>query len=39
VLRKFTVTRTDNSVSISGSVSGETFRTWVAKSQSHGSTR
>lgn len=40
VLRKFTVTRTDNSVAISGSVSGDTFRTWVAKSQSHaGNTR
>ena len=40
VLRKFSVSRTDNSVSISGSISGETFRTWVAKSQqSHGSTR
>jgi hypothetical protein len=39
VLRKFTVTRTDNSVSISGSVSGETFRTWVAKSQPHAGTR
>jgi hypothetical protein len=35
VLRKFTVSRTDNSVSISGSISGETFRTWVAKSQAH----
>ena len=35
VLRKFTVTRTDNSVSISGSVPAETFRTWAAKSQSH----
>jgi hypothetical protein len=40
VLRKFSVSRTDTSVSISGSISGETFRTWVAKSQqSHGSTR
>ena len=39
VLRKFTVSRTDNSVSISGSVSAETFRTWVAKSQSHASMR
>jgi hypothetical protein len=39
LLRKFTVTRTDNSVSISGSVPAETFRTWVAKSQSHASTR
>ncbi|MEA2235942.1 MAG: hypothetical protein QOC81_666 [Thermoanaerobaculia bacterium] len=40
VLRKFSVSRTDNSVSISGSVSAETFRTWVAKAQqSHDSTR
>ncbi len=39
VLRKFSVSRTDNSVSISGSISGETFRTWVAKSQSHASMR
>jgi hypothetical protein len=40
VLRKFSVNRTDNSVSISGSVSAETFRTWVAKAQqSHDSTR
>jgi hypothetical protein len=39
VLRKFTVTRTDNSVSISGSVPSETFRSWVAKSQSHASMR
>ncbi|HEX9457770.1 MAG TPA: hypothetical protein VGA84_01425 [Thermoanaerobaculia bacterium] len=39
LLRKFTVTRTDNSVSISGSVPAETFKTWVAKSQSHPSTR
>ncbi|HXA20145.1 MAG TPA: hypothetical protein VN380_24420 [Thermoanaerobaculia bacterium] len=39
LLRKFTVTRTDNSVSISGSVPAETFKTWVAKSQSHASTR
>jgi hypothetical protein len=40
VLRKFSVSRTDNSVSISGSVSGETFRSWVAKAQqSHDSTR
>src|SRR5216684_4547852 len=38
LLRKFTVTRTDNSVSISGSVPAETFKTWVAKSQSHPST-
>jgi hypothetical protein len=35
LLRKFTVTRTDNSVSISGSVPAETFKTWVAKTQSH----
>ena len=33
VLRKFTVSRTDSSVSISGSVPAETFKTWVAKSQ------
>lgn len=33
LLRKFTVTRTDNSVSISGSVPAETFKTWVAKTQ------
>jgi hypothetical protein len=39
LLRKFTVTRTDNSVSISGSVPAETFKTWVAKSQSHASVR
>ncbi len=39
LLRKFTVTRTDNSVSISGSVPAETFKTWVAKTQSHASTR
>ena len=39
LLRKFTVTRTDNSVSISGSVPAETFKTWVEKSQSHASTR
>jgi hypothetical protein len=37
VLRKFTVSRTDNSVSISGSVTAETFKSWVAKSQSHAS--
>jgi hypothetical protein len=39
VLRKFTVTRTDSSVSISGTVPAETFKTWVAKSQSHSSSR
>ena len=39
LLRKFTVTRTDNSVSISGSVPAETFKTWVAKSQAHASSR
>lgn len=39
VLRKFTVTRTDTSVSISGSVPAETFRTWAAKSQAHASAR
>ncbi len=38
-LRRFTVTKTDNSVSISGSVPAETFRTWVAKSQAHASVR
>jgi len=32
VLRKFTVTRTDSSIAISGSVPAETFKTWVAKS-------
>jgi hypothetical protein len=39
VLRKFTVSRTDSSVSISGSVPAETFKTWVAKSQAHSSSR
>jgi len=40
LLRKFTVTRTDNSVSISGSVPAETFKTWVAKTQAaHNSVR
>jgi len=40
VLRKFTVSRTDSSVSISGSVPAETFKTWVAKAQqSHASSR
>jgi hypothetical protein len=39
ILRKFTVTRTDSSVSISGSVPAETFKTWVAKSQAHSSSR
>ena len=39
VLRKFTVSRTDSSVSISGSVPAETFKTWVAKSQAHASSR
>jgi hypothetical protein len=40
LLRKFTVTRTDSSVSISGSVPAETFKTWVAKSvQAHASSR
>jgi hypothetical protein len=38
-LRKFTVTRTDSSVSISGSVPAETFKTWVTKSQAHSSSR
>ncbi len=39
LLRKFTVTRTDTSVSISGSVPADTFKTWVAKTQSHNSVR
>lgn len=39
LLRKFTVTRTDNSVSISGSIPAETFKTWAAKSHSHASSR
>jgi hypothetical protein len=39
VLRKFTVSRTDSSVSISGTVPAETFKTWVAKSQAHSSSR
>jgi len=39
LLRKFTVTRTDSSVQISGSVPAETFKTWVAKSQAHASSR
>src|SRR4051794_2077381 len=39
MLRKFTVTRTDSSVSISGSVPAETFKTWVAKSQAHSDSR
>ena len=39
VLRRFTVSRTDSSVSISGSVPAETFKTWVAKSQAHSSSR
>jgi hypothetical protein len=39
VLRKFTVSRNDSSVSISGSVPAETFKTWVAKSQAHSSSR
>ena len=39
LLRRFTVTRTDNSVSISGSIPAETFKTWAAKSHSHASTR
>ena len=39
VLRKFTVSRTDSSVSISGSVPAETFKSWVAKSQAHSSSR
>lgn len=39
VLRKFSVSRTDSSVSISGSVPAETFKTWVAKSQQHSDSR
>jgi len=39
VLRKFTVSRTDSSVTISGSVPAETFKTWVAKSQAHSDSR
>ena len=39
VLRKFSVSRSDDSVTISGTVSGDTFRTWVAKSSSSHSTR
>jgi hypothetical protein len=39
VLRKFSVSRTDSSVSISGSVPAETFKTWVAKSQAHSDSR
>ncbi|HSY49732.1 MAG TPA: hypothetical protein VLC46_13025 [Thermoanaerobaculia bacterium] len=39
LLRKFSVTRTDNSVSISGSIPAETFKTWAAKSQAHVSAR
>jgi len=39
LIRKFSVTRTDNSVTISGSVPAETFKTWVAKTQSHSSVR
>ncbi len=35
VLRKFSVSRSDDSVTVSGTVSGETFRSWVAKSSSH----
>lgn len=35
VLRKFQVSRTDDSVTVSGTVSGDTFRSWVAKSSSH----
>jgi hypothetical protein len=39
LLRKFTVTRTDTSVQISGSVPAETFKTWAAKAQAHASSR
>jgi hypothetical protein len=39
VLRRFTVSRNDSSVSISGSVPAETFKTWVAKSQAHSDSR
>ena len=34
VLRKFSVSRSDDSVTVSGTVPGDTFRTWVAKSSS-----
>ena len=34
-LRRFTVSRTDDSVSVSGSVPAETFRTWAAKHDHH----
>ena len=39
VLRKFSVSRSDDSVTVSGTVSGDTFRTWVAKSSSSHSSR
>jgi hypothetical protein len=39
LLRKFSVTRTDNSVSISGSIPAEAFKTWAAKSQARASAR
>lgn len=39
VLRKFTVSRSDDSVTVSGTVSGDTFRTWVAKSSAAHATR
>jgi hypothetical protein len=37
-LRRFTVSRNDDSVTVSGTVPAETFRTWAAKHQ-HESTK
>ena len=34
-LRRFSVSRTDDSVSVSGSVPAETFRSWAAKHEKH----
>ena len=34
-LRRFTVSRSDDSVTVSGSVPAETFRTWAAKHEHH----
>jgi hypothetical protein len=34
-LRRFTVSRSDDSVTVSGSVPAETFRTWAAKHERH----
>jgi hypothetical protein len=34
-LRRFNVSRTDDSVTVSGSVPAETFRTWAAKHDRH----